>query len=684
MTTLEQTMLPPPIEVDVAGGDLEELLTREWLLTNRIGAYASSTVVGCNTRRYHGLLVAATAPPMGRVTALSSLLERLVIDEQSYELATNEFDGAFAPRGHDFQTRFEQGVVPRFVFRVGEGDGAAELAKEVVPAESANAVAVRYTLRGGSGALHVRPLAALRDFHHLRACGDPGQVTYRVEDGAVAVEDRAAEVRTLWLELAGADFEGAPDWWYRFLYRADVARGQDGFEDLYTPGEFRVELDDGASVVFTASLDGPQRVDYDRELERRRRRLGSIVGALPVEADEPTRRLAMATDAFVVERRFENAPPSPTILAGYHWFADWGRDAFIALPGLLLETGRLDEARGVFRTFAGRIADGLVPNRFDDYSAGVHYNSIDASLWFIIAAERFCRAGGDAAFWRDTLQPAAAQILRRYREGTQFDIRADADLLLSGGSARTQLTWMDAKLGDEVVTPRHGKPVEVNALWHSAHRIVAARAAGVDDALAEECREHAELIAKAFCETFWDEGAGRLYDCVCDGSPDGSMRPNQILAVSLPYSPLEPERQRAVVEAVERDLLTPAGLRTLAPGDPRYRRRYGGSWESRDRAYHQGTVWAWLTGPFVEAMLKTAGAGEDPVEPRNVRPFARERAREILRPFDAQLTRAGLGYLSEIFDGDPPHAPRGCIAQAWSVAEVLRVRRLLARCDAEA
>jgi predicted glycogen debranching enzyme len=375
----------------------------------------------------------------------------------------------------------------------------------------------------------------------------------------------------------------------------------------------------------------------------------------------------VATDAFVAQRSFPGTASQATILAGFPWFADWGRDAFVALPGLLLATGRFAQAREVFRTFAEHLSGGMIPNRFDDYSNTAHYNSIDASLWFIVAAERYMAATGDRGFWHDVLMPTAHAILTAYRNGTRFDIRADADGLLTGGSATTQLTWMDVKLGEEAVTPRQGKAVEVNALWYCAHRIVAERCVGIDPELSKHDAQLAELIGPAFVRTFWNQSQGCLYDCVPDGGPDATIRPNQIFAVSLPYSPLLPQQQAQVVRTVARHLLTPLGLRTLTPSDNRYRRRFGGSWESRDRAYHNGMVWPWLIGPYVEALLKT--------EPDQAK--AVEEARRCLHAFDAHLLEAGLGSISEVFDGDAPHHPRGCFAQAWSVAEVLRAKLLV-------
>lgn len=655
--------LPAPIVVGIRGDDLENALSKEWLLTNRIGAYASSTALGCNTRRYHGLLIAATSPPVARIAALSTVMEQLTIGGQTYHLATNEFPDAFSPRGFVHLVEFRNDVAATFVFRAGD----AELIKEIILADAANVVAVRYTLRGAEGKLRLAPFVALRDYHGMRKADQAHQMTFETADAGVSVHDRMLPGDALHLVSHEAKFTAEPQWWYRFRYRADIARGQDGQEDLYTPGSFEYELADGRPCQLTASLSDPVPLGFETTLNRRRVRLAELAGSVGPDADETTRRLGAASDAFVVQRSFPGQPPRPTILAGFPWFADWGRDVFIALPGLLLVTERFDTARGVFLTFAQSVSEGMIPNRFDDYSTAAHYNSIDASLWFIVAAERYLAATGDTAFWRSKLMPVANTILSAYHEGTRFDIHADADALLVGGTHKTQLTWMDTKLADEVVTPRHGKAVEINALWYCAHRIMADRCRGIDDELADGYAQRAEMIARSFVRTFWNARDGCLYDCVNDGTVDASLRPNQIFAVSLPHSPLSGDQQASVVRVVSEKLLTPMGLRTLSPDDDRYRRRYGGSWESRDRAYHQGTVWAYLIGPFVEALLKVEGA----------KPSALAQAHKCLEAFDAHLSEAGLGFVSEVFDGDPPHSPRGCFAQAWSVAEVLRAKKLI-------
>jgi len=655
--------MPPPIVIPCAGVDIDELMKAEWLTANQIGAYASQSVTGCNTRRYHALLVGATKPPVGRLTALSQLYEQLIVGAKTYDLSTFEFPNSIHPRGAAGLQEFVNDVTPRFVYRL---DGLT-LTKEIVLADAANAVAVRYRLSGGSGELRIRPFVALRDFHHLRKAHDPHQLTFELTDAGAVVHDRMTPAPPLYLAARGAAFEPSPQWWYRFHYRMDLCRGQDADEDLYAPGCFVLQLTDGEPGQFTASLSDPRRVDFDDTANLRRARMEELAAGLGPDADELSRNLAVAGDVFVVRRHFPNVPPSWTILAGYHWFADWGRDAFIALPGLLLCTKRYAQAREVFHTFAEKVSDGMVPNRFDDYSTLAHYNSIDASLWFIIAAERCVEATGDVDFWRQTLLPAIQKILHSYQASARFDIHADADGLLTGGSCNTQLTWMDVKLGDEVITPRQGKSVEVNALWHSAHRILARRCRKIDPRLAEQSAARAEIIAQAFNKAFWCERGGYLYDCLPGGEADATIRPNQILAVSLPHSPLPADRRQAVVRIVAERLLTPMGLRTLDPADPRYRRRYGGSWESRDRAYHQGTVWAWLMGPFIEAYLKV----------EDFKPFALAQASKWLDGFNEHLRTAGVGQVSEIFDGDEPHSPRGCIAQAWSVGEVLRARRLI-------
>ena len=656
--------LPAPLQVSCTDAPLDELLGKEWLIANGIGAYASSTVVGCNTRRYHGLLIAATKPPVGRIMALSTVVESLAAGERTYGLGTNEFAGAFSPAGWTLLNTFVDDVAPRFVYHAGD----LQLTKEILLAEADNAVAVQYTLTGGSAKLQLRPLAAMRDYHHVRSPDSPQQMTHDFVDDGVVIHDRPNLSHGLFVTSPDAIFRSDPQWWRRFRYRADVARGHDEPEDLYAPGVFTCELTDGQSCLLLGGLDEPGRIIFDAALRRRQERLTRLAESVDSN-DLATRRLAVATDAFVVRRPIAGTPTSTTILGGYPWFADWGRDAFIALPGLLLCTRRYDAARQVFRTFTASLADGLVPNCFGEEGVGAGYNSIDASLWFVVAAERYVQATGDEVLWRDELMPTTLAILRTYADGTRYGIHADTDGLLAGGTPQTQLTWMDAISTDGAVTARYGKAVEVNALWHAAHAIVAQRCRGVDEDIARQYADLADRIAESFVEQFWNPTGGCLYDCISGDSLDDAVRPNQIFAVSLPYSPLSINQQQAVVDVVERQLLTARGLRTLASNHPAYRGRYEGDRNRRDGAYHQGTVWPWLMGAFVEAYLRVHADS----------PAAIGRASQWLSGFDNHLAEAGLGSISEIFDGDRPQLPKGCFAQAWSVGEILRARLLVAQ-----
>ncbi len=656
-----------PLEIITQPDDLNSMLQKEWLRTNRLGAYCSSTVVGCNTRRYHGLLIGAANPPVTRIMALSMVMEQLVVDGKTYDLATSEFPNTFSPLGYEFLVKFRDDTAVEFVYDI---DGL-KLTKRVLLAEDANAVAIHYEITNPrrAGQLLIRPFVALRDFHALRCVDQPSRFRVETTPDGMVIEDQEIAAPPLQLFSQRANFQADPQWWYRFQYRMDLARGQDGAEDLYSPGVFIWNPGKNKNCELFASLGEKHDFNFNKTVINRRSRQDKFIKSVE-HLGTTAVRLAKSSEAFIVDRPTADGQAGASILAGFPWFADWGRDTFIALPGLLLTTKQFELAERVFRTYAGNISQGMIPNRFDDYGGEPHFNSIDASLWFVIAAERFVQAGGDEQFWQDVLLPACRAILEHYRSGTRFGIYADTDGLLTGGSYHTQLTWMDAKLGDEAITSRYGKAVEINALWHSGHCILAERCKSSNPAIAETYARQAEQIAQAFTTTFWNDPFGWLNDCVNEAGWDASLRPNQILAVSLPYSPLSPARQKSVVKTLKETLLTPMGLRSLAREDPRYRPIYGPDWESRERAYHQGTVWGWLIGPFIEAYLKVA----DPTS----RAANVSQANQWLADFDIHINEAGLGFVSEIFDGDSPHHPRGCYAQAWSVAEVLRAKALVA------
>ncbi len=650
-----------------AGQDWTEQLSREWLLSNGRGGFASGTVVGVPTRRYHGLLVASARPPLERWLLLSAVLERVDYGEQFRELAAFDFGEVVHPRGFealvDF-TSYNAGPWPWAQFTYAWD--ALRVVKCVYLPRGRDEVVVRYRVThetGGRASLGLCPFVAIRDFHGVtQAFGGGFPVEER--DGAVWVGGADGPRLRLCAEAGESGerpvFEHGPDWWRGFAYREEAARGFDGREDLFVPGWFRVSGEGAFEVTLRAeAVFGQDESDAQPTSE------------VPAQWPEPREarveeRLTAAADAFVVERRRADGGRSTTILAGYPWFGDWGRDTFIALPGLLLETGRFIEARQVLETFASTQRDGLIPNRFSDYGDGCDYNSVDASLWYIHAADAYCHASSDAWAWREVLGPTCERIVEAFAAGTQFNIHMDDDGLLSCGDESTQLTWMDAKHGDTAFTPRYGKPVEINALWYHALCILAERSGPRDKRRGSWYTKLAERTRKALARDFWNAEGECLYDVVREGYRDAAVRPNQVFAVSLPHSALSKRQQRAVVDCVERELLTPYGLRSLSPRDPAYRGRYAGNSWDRDSAYHQGTVWGWLIGPYVEAYLRVHGFA----------PAAMGRMRSCLQSLVDHLDEAGLGSVSEVFDGDPPHRPGGCIAQAWSVAELLRAWRM--------
>ncbi|UCF34684.1 MAG: glycogen debranching enzyme family protein [Phycisphaerales bacterium] len=664
---------------DALSGPIEALLEREWLLTNGLGGYAAGTVAGCPTRRYHGLLVAPKVPPLQRHVLLAATLDRVALGAAVYDCSTFEFPGTLHPTGYRGLINFEYDTGAdepwvRFTFRYRE----LSLAKRVSLLRGLNAVRIAYAAVGPIGKpihLEVSPFLVIRDFHALqhqtpfdpwileadanrfccRVCGD--------SDVAVAMfpmtDDGQAEVT----------FEARPRWWYDFLYREDMKRGFAGGEDLYSTGTFRAQGVGSLRVELVA-------VGFAQSPEHARRLVSDVAVHRPAGSGEPVAKgddatraaLHKAADAFVVRRVRTVQDTCCTILAGYPWFGDWGRDTFIALEGLLLATGRFAEAEQVLATFAGAQRKGLIPNRFDDYGGLCAYNSVDASLWYIHAADAYVRYTDDADAWKVFLADACYNVVDAFVAGTDFDIFVDERGLLHSGSPKTQITWMDAKVDDTPVTPRHGLAVEINALWYSALRLLADRAARSPSAgRQEQLAERIRRFERHFEDLFWNEEQRCMYDCVREDGPDPAVRPNQIFAVSLPYTALKPDSRRAVLEKVREELLTPYGLRTLSPKDPRYCAVYQGDVIARDKAYHNGTVWAWLIGPYIEAHLRVSG----------ITSRAKREGRELLKSLIEHLsTEACLGNISEIFDGDWPHHPRGCFAQAWSVAEVLRAYEL--------
>ena len=643
---------------------IEKWLNQEWLLTNGTGSYSSGTFAGINTRRYHGLLVAATRPPLGRVNVLAGLGETLSIQGQGVKLYGWEFADVFHPQGFSYLKSVQTGSDLRMLYEVDD----IQLEKSISLVPGKDVLQVRYRIRAEQRpwSLELTPFVALRNFHSLRSFFVDDQMVVQGQGRQISVHDRLADTPTLYLRLDGAEFAHGADWWYRFHYRGEAERGQDCFEDLFVPGAFVVTGSGDDELLLIASLAEPKDIELVGWTAATSRQLVSVPAIGP--ADDPAvHRLIKATEAFIASRHGSDGQARSTILAGFHWFGDWGRDAFIALPGLLLFTGKYDQALEVFQTFAGALSEGMIPNCFSEYGSEPAYNSVDASLWFVHAADMYLQTSGDAKAWPDFFKPVICKILDAYASGTRFGIHADQNGLIVCGDDQTQITWMDTQYNGQCFTPRPGAAVEINALWHSVLKRIAARLKKDDPVRAKRYTELAKKVAKALCTMFWNDQDKCLYDYVWQGKPNADIRPNQIFAVSLPHSPLNKKQQKSVVQTVQRHLLTPFGLRTLSADNPKYRPHYTGDLFSRDSAYHQGTVWAWLIGPFVEAHLKVY----------NFSSKARKEARQMIQPLFEHLDQAGVGFISEVFDADPPYTPRGCIAQAWSVSELLRAYALI-------
>jgi predicted glycogen debranching enzyme len=647
-------------------GDLASGARREWLVTNGIGGYASGTLSGLLSRRYHGLLVAALRPPLGRTLLLTKLDEVATYDDGQYPLFANHWsDDLVDPLGFHHLERFRlEGTTPAWTFACGD----ASLEKRVWMQPGANTTYIRYDLRRASAplSLDIKAFVNYRDHHASTFAGDWRMRVEPAEHGLrVTAFDRATP---FYLLSDRAEATPEHEWYRDYFLSVEDYRGLDALDDNLYAGNFQATLHPGESLTLVTSTETSPALDgasayAERQAYERRLIVGASTGPAPTEAVE---HLVLAADQFIVSRTLPGSPlgvegneneGGSTIIAGYPWFGDWGRDTMISLPGLTLATGRHSVAARILRTFAHFVDQGMLPNRFPDEGETPEYNTVDANLWFFEAIRAYHAATADDALLSD-LFPVLQGIIEWHQRGTRYQIHLDPDDgLLYAGEAGAQLTWMDAKVGDWVVTPRIGKPVEINALWYNALRIMADFARHLDQkpVLYEELGEQAQ---SGFAR-FWSESAGYCYD-VIDGpqGDDPALRPNQLLAVSLPYSPLTSVQQRAVVDACARHLLTSHGLRSLAPDDPAYIAHYGGDQHRRDGAYHQGTVWSWLIGPFVSAHLRAFGD--------------RERARSFLEPLIHHLADHGVGSVSEIFDGDPPFTPRGCIAQAWGVAELLR------------
>jgi predicted glycogen debranching enzyme len=645
----------PPLEVpSELCSDLREGLRREWLETNGLGSFACGTVAGAATRRYHALLCTATRPPVARMVLVNDVEATLLAGGERHELSTHVYPGTVQPEGYRALAGFRLDPWPIWTWRFG----GLTVERELFMPHGVQATVIRWRARSTQpmvpATLVVRPLCSGRDYHALHHENGELSASAAIDERLITVTPYPG-VPTVRMHHNGR-YLHEPIWYRRFQLPIERERGLDYEEDLFSFGEIHYSLGDGDQAELILATDGRRWFDAAAlaATERARRAQIAQMQLERTPGNELAARLATAADQFVVARG-----GGSTVIAGYPWFTDWGRDTFIALPGLALTTGRRAVAREVLAAFAPYVSQGMIPNRFPDQGEAPEYNSVDAPLWYAIAVGRFAAQAGDDPLVRDQLWPAVRAIVEGYRRGTRYGIVVDGDGLVRAGAPGVQLTWMDAKVGDWVVTPRSGKPIEIQALWIRALRAACdiGRRLG-ERALTFELELAERRACAALASRYWHEQGGYFCDVIDGDARDASLRPNQLYALALDPGVLDHGQAAHALDAVERHLLTPVGLRTLAPGDGSYRGRCLGSQRERDAAYHQGTVWPHLLGVYADACYQVR----------------RERVgRKLAQRMLPHLTDAGIGQVSEIFDGDAPHEPRGCFAQAWAVAELLRL-----------
>jgi predicted glycogen debranching enzyme len=643
-------------------GDFTSASRLEWLVTNGLGGYACGTVAGANTRRYHAFLMASLAPPVERTMVVAKVDVSVEYAGRMYHLSPNEFvGGTVDPRGFVLIESFElRDGIP--IWHYALGDALLEQRILMVPGRNVSYLSLELVRASSSARIALKPLTGYRDMHTQGRGAQPFSVEAQ---SASCVVHAFPAAWPLFLMLETGRFAALNEWYWNFLHREELARGLDAVEDLFVPGIFSAELAAGATLTFSASLEKPSAASSPTPqplpspqalFDEQRAHAARFKAVLPKSAPDWIETLAIASEQFLVRRG-----DSVSIIAGYPWFADWGRDTMIALPGLATILKRYDVAAGILRAWAKFVDRGMLPNHFPDQGETPEYNTADATLWMFNAVHDYLSANRDPELTRD-IYPTLVSIIHAHVEGTRYGIRVDpADGLLAAGERGVQLTWMDAKRGDHVFTPRMGKPVEINALWLNALEVTARLAGRMRDGAQKQSCEALLATAAAGFARFWNPEGSYLYDVIdVEGGKgvDAMVRPNQIIAVSLPYCTLGQTQVRAVVERCGRDLLTSYGLRSLAPDDAAYVGRYAGDQWQRDAAYHQGTVWSWLLGPFARAHFRAYSDAA--------------LAQSFLAPVAQHLASACIGSVSEVFDGDAPHIAGGCFAQAWSVAEILR------------
>jgi predicted glycogen debranching enzyme len=630
--------------------------TREWIVTNGLGSYASSTIISLNTRGYHGLLVASLDPPIRRTLFVSKYEEEIEVGGRKYLLAVNNYPGIVYPQGYVHLEQFRFDRHPTFVYRTGD----TIIEKSLFMPYGDNTTITTYKILESEAEqvkLSIFPLINYRD-HHLRTHAD-WRWSFVQTLNPKGVEIRMiAGAPLLYLQSDIATYYTTGQWYRNFIYEMETQRGIADREDQYNPGYFVAKLDRGSQLSILASLRKQETFSTEGLRYRDMTRTRKLMDRLSQE-DPFLLSLAAAADSFIVKRRSTNAK---TIIAGYHWFSDWGRDSMISLPGLTLVTKREDEGKEIIRSFLSYLVGGLIPNTFPEEGHEPVYNSIDAPLWLVNACLSLYEETGSLDFIAEVYSKMV-EIIDSYSHGTSHGISVDTDGLVKGGSEREALTWMDAVIEGTPVSPRYGKPVEISALWFNALEAMVLFAKQLEKPQDEgRFREMASKTFDSFTDKFWNESKSCLHDTLVDDKGDNRVRPNQMFAIALPFPVLKKEKWREVLRTVETELLTPVGLRSLSPFDAEYKGKCEGSPKERDSAYHQGTVWPWLFGAYVISYLKVY-----PPDQKSI-----SFVQQLYSPFRKRMTEAGIGTIGEIYDGDPPHAARGAISQAWSIAEILR------------
>lgn len=638
--------------------DLHQSADLEWLETNGLGGWAMGTVSGVQTRRYHSLLCAALTPPVGRFVLLSKLADTISTPEGIFDLDANNFNGAISPTGYKYIETYEQEFCPIFTYKCGE----TVLKKSILMVYGENSTLVRYELDKNVKqeiTLKLKPFVAFRDYHWHSKANTNIKWSYSFNEGTLKLAPYE-NMPELYISIPDSIFHYSPDWYYNFLHKIELDRGQDFMEDLFVYGEFIVKLKPGKPLDILISIADTKQRNASSLFEKQVERKKNLISHLD-KSEIFAQTLTLAADTFIVER----AKNLKTIIAGYPWFSDWGRDTMIALPGLCLATKRFDDAKKILLAFAKATDKGMIPNRFPDEGELPEYNTVDATLWYFNAINEYKLATNDTEFVLKELYPVLKDIINWHIKGTRYGIKVDKDGLLLAGEPGTQLTWMDAKVGDWVVTPRQGKAVEINALWYNALCIMSDFSIQLNDQNTANLYKKMAENAKITFNTIFINERGSLYDVIDNTHKDNAIRPNMVIAVSLIYSMVDKKTAKNILDETEKHLLTNRGLRSISPEDSQYVPFYEGAQLQRDGSYHQGTVWSWTVGAYLQGLLNIEG---EKVKPK---------VRKILQTFESHFYEAGIGTVSEIFDGTAPHLPKGCMAQAWGVAEWLRIWTLV-------